>query len=67
MTTVKPVLSRHTDFAAVLTAGEDEAASTRLRRAEQIGSPLGDQDVLDRLERRAAASSLPPGGAEAGR
>jgi len=30
----EPVRSRYPDFAAVLAAGKDEAASTRLRRAE---------------------------------
>lgn len=51
LTAVEPVRSRYPDFAAVLAAGEDEAASTRLRRAEQIGRPLGGRDFLDRLER----------------
>ncbi|WP_211230516.1 hypothetical protein [Inquilinus limosus] len=60
-------------FAAVLAAGEDEAASMRLRRAEQIGRPLDGRDFLDRLERegrwplaptkrgrKPAKSALPP-------
>lgn len=50
LTAMEPVLSRYPDFAAVLAAGEDEAASTRLPRAEQIGRPLGSRAPLDRLE-----------------
>ncbi|OWJ64174.1 transposase [Inquilinus limosus] len=59
LTTVEPVLSRYPDFAAILAAGEDEAASARLRRAEQIGRPLGGRDFLDRLEGESGRSLAP--------
>jgi len=55
------VLSRYPDFAAVVAAGADDAASTRLRRAEQIGRPLGGRDVLDRLERESGRPLAPAG------
>jgi putative transposase len=48
ITVVQPVLSRYPDFAALLAAGEDE--ELRLRKAEQIGRPIGDTAFLDRLE-----------------
>ena len=59
LTAMEPVLSRYPDFAAILAAGEDEATSTRLRRAEQIGRPLGGRDFLDRLERESGRALAP--------
>ncbi len=50
ITAVAPVLARHPDFAALLAEGEDSAAFERLRRAESIGRPLGDDGFLQRLE-----------------
>jgi REP-associated tyrosine transposase len=50
ITALAPVLQRHPDFAALLAAGEDVAAFDRLRRAESIGRPLGDDGFLARLE-----------------
>lgn len=50
ITATQPVLSRYPDFAALLAAGEDEAMSLRLRKAEQIGRPVGDARFLDALE-----------------
>jgi putative transposase len=44
-----PVASRYPDLAERLEAGEDEAMSERLRRAETIGRPVGDRAFLDRL------------------
>ena len=49
ITALAPVLERHPDFAAFI-AGPDEAAFLRLRRAETIGRPLGDEAFLARLE-----------------
>lgn len=49
LTRVAPLAARYPDFAALLAAGEDEAMSARLRRAESIGRPLGDRPFLDRL------------------
>lgn len=50
ITEISPVLERHPDFAALIEAGEDADAFARLRRAETIGRPLGDEDFLLRLE-----------------
>ena len=55
-----PVLSRYPDFAGLLAAGEDEERVMRLRKAEQIGRPIGDTAFLDRLESE-AGRSLKPG------
>ncbi|MFL6843261.1 MAG: transposase [Allosphingosinicella sp.] len=44
-----PIEARYPDLAAMLEAGEDEAMSERLRRAERSGRPLGDPAFLDRL------------------
>ncbi len=60
------VRDRYPDFAALLALGEDEAMSMRLRRAESIGRPAGDEALLSRLEaasgralRRAAPGPKP--------
>lgn len=45
-----PVLDRYPNFADLLSAGEDEAMSARLRRAETIGRPIGAEDFIERLE-----------------
>jgi putative transposase len=50
ITTVAPVLERYPDFAALIAEGEDAEAFERLRRAESIGRPLGDDGFLMRLE-----------------
>jgi len=50
LTDTGPVRARIDDFAALLRAGEDEAASMALRRAETIGRPLGDGAFLDRVK-----------------
>ena len=55
-----PVLSRYRDFAGLLAAGEDEERVMRLRKAEQLGRPIGDTAFLDRLESE-AGRSLKPG------
>jgi putative transposase len=60
LTTTAPVLDRYPDFAEMLAAGEDEAQSERLRRAETIGRPLGADAFLERLERE-SGRSLKPG------
>lgn len=58
--TVKPVLDRVGDFAAFLTAPfDEEAAYTKLRRAETIGRPIGDPDWLHALEKRTGRSLAP--------
>jgi putative transposase len=51
LTQLPPVLSRYPIFADVLAAETGESALARLRRAESIGRPLGDEAFLDDLER----------------
>ncbi|MBN8951452.1 MULTISPECIES: transposase [unclassified Rhizobium] len=50
VTTTTPVRTRFPDFAALLTATEEEMAFATLRRAESIGRPIGNTDFFDRLE-----------------
>jgi putative transposase len=50
ITTLAPVLERFPDFAAFIGHAPDDDAIERLRRAESIGRPLGDDGFLDRLE-----------------
>ncbi len=50
ITATQAVLSRYPDFALLLAAGENEEMSSRLRKAEQVGRPMGDAAFLDRLE-----------------
>ena len=59
MTAVAPVLARIPDLAERIAAGEDEAASARLRRGEQIGRPVGDAAFIARLERETGRRLLP--------
>jgi hypothetical protein len=40
------------DIAGGSIAGEDEATGARLRRAEQIGRPVGGSAIIADLERR---------------
>lgn len=53
LTRTEPVLSRWPDFGELVAAGEDEALSASLRRAETIGRPVGEPAFLERLERLA--------------
>jgi putative transposase len=46
------LLERYPDLAALIRAGEDEALSETLRRAETIGRPLGNNAFLGKLERK---------------
>ncbi len=48
--TTTQVRARFPDFAALLTATEEERAFATLRRAESIGRPIGNTDFFDRLE-----------------
>jgi putative transposase len=50
VTTIAPVRDRCPDFAGLIESGPDEAAFARLRRAETIGRPLGDDGFIARLE-----------------
>ena len=60
VTAPAPVLERFPDFAEMIAAGEDEALSDQLRRAETIGRPLGGAAFLDRLELQ-TGRTLKPG------
>jgi putative transposase len=50
VTTTAPVLDRFPRFAELIEQGPDPDAFERLRRAESIGRPLGDDSFLARLE-----------------
>lgn len=60
LTAREPVLSRYPQLAEMIAAGEDEALSLKLRRAETIGRPLGAEAFIARLERE-SGRSLKPG------
>ena len=49
LTDTAPVLERVPQFAALLRAGEEDALSNALRRAETIGRPLGSSAFLKRI------------------
>ena len=53
------MLDRYPDFAGLIAAGEDAAASRRLRQAETIGRPLGAADFLARLEAESGRTLRP--------
>jgi putative transposase len=59
ITAAEPVLTRFPDFAALLEAGEEEAAMLRLRRAETIGRPIGGEDFVKTLEALSARQLAP--------
>ena len=59
LTTAAPVMERFPDLAARIAAGEDEAISARLRRAEQIGRPVGSSAFIADLERQTRRSLAP--------
>jgi putative transposase len=60
ITAVAPVLERYPRFAELIAAGPEPEAFGRLRRAESIGRPLGDDDFMTRLEAQ-TQRSLKPG------
>ena len=59
LTDPAPVLDRVADFPALLRAGEDEALSMALRRAESIGRPLGDAAFMDWIEATSGRNARP--------
>ncbi|CAA7621813.1 conserved hypothetical protein [Magnetospirillum sp. LM-5] len=59
ITALAPILSRFPDFAAFLDAPTDAAAVKRLRQAETIGRPLGDDGFLSALEEQCGRSLKP--------
>lgn len=50
LTKVAPLLSRYPNLAELVAAGEDVEMSQRLRRAESIGRPIGDDSFVRGLE-----------------
>jgi putative transposase len=48
MTALAPVLERFPRFADLIDEGPDPEAFVRLRRAESIGRPLGDDHFISR-------------------
>jgi putative transposase len=50
VTAVAPVLARFPNFADLIGQGPDPAAFDRLRHAESIGRPLGDEAFVSALE-----------------
>jgi putative transposase len=59
LTETGPVRARVGDFAALLAAGEDDAGSHALRRAEQIGRPLGDGAFMAWIEAKLGRDARP--------
>jgi len=59
LTAVERVRGLFPDFAAMLAAGEDAAMAQRLRRAETIGRPIGDEAFLGARE-KASSRALAP-------
>ena len=60
VTTLAPVLDRYPRFAELIAPGPEPEAFARLRRAESIGRPLGDEGFIARLE-HLTQRSLKPG------
>jgi len=60
ITVRSPIKDRFADFAGLLAGDEDAAAIARLRAAESIGRPLGDDRFVSRLE-RSTRRRLKPG------
>jgi putative transposase len=59
LTTAAPIRARIPDFAAFLAAAEDAEAFARLRAAESIGRPLGDETFLAAVERSTGRTLRP--------
>ncbi|MDA0663070.1 MAG: transposase [Proteobacteria bacterium] len=59
LTDTAPVLARVGNFAALLRAGEDEALSLALRRAETVGRPLGDEAFMGTVEAQTGRDPRP--------
>ncbi len=59
LTTPGPVRERYAPFRAFLERPPAQDAETRLRAAERVGRPLGDDSFLARLERQAGRKLRP--------
>jgi len=60
ITALAPITYRFPQFADLLTTEPDTDMFARLRTAESVGRPLGDDDFLARME-RLTGRSLKPG------
>lgn len=60
VTVLEPIRGRIPDFAAFLAGAENAEAFARLRAAESVGRPLGDESFLAAVE-RATTRHLRPG------
>ncbi len=59
LTAIAPVLQRYPRFADLIEAAPDEEAFARLRRAQTIGRPVGEDHFLAELEARSGRSLRP--------
>ena len=59
LVTLKPVLDRYPDFAALLSSGEDEEGREKIRKAETIGRPIGSSDWLEDQEKSLGRTLCP--------
>jgi len=59
ITATAPVMERFPDLVERIAAGEDDAMSERLRRAELIGRPVGDPAFIATLERHSGRTLAP--------
>jgi putative transposase len=59
VTSTAPVRERYPDFASLLEAAEEPAATARLRRAESIGRPIGDPAFIAALEASSGRALAP--------
>ena len=59
ITRVEPVTTRYPNFAELVSAGEDDEMSQRLRRAESIGRPIGSEGFLRSLEQTSGRALQP--------
>lgn len=56
LTAIEPVLQRYPRFSDLIETAPDEGAFARLRRAETIGRPVGEERFLAALESRSGRS-----------
>lgn len=60
LTSISPIRERFEDFAAFIAAEDESGALDRIRRAESIGRPLGDERFIAALEAE-TGRTLKPG------
>lgn len=59
ITALEPIRERFPDFAELLEPDQDEAMVERLRKAETIGRPLGNDAFIDRIAAATGRSARP--------